>query len=62
VCQSVSVSVSQSVCQSVSAFTGVRGFCSVLIDVGVDWGFLEGRRCRVDYGKVDVEGVAVLGP
>jgi hypothetical protein len=28
--------------------------------VGVDWGFLEGRRCRVDYGNVDVEGVSTF--
>lgn len=38
----------------------VRGCCSVLIDVGVDWGFLEGRRRRVDYGNVDVEGVGTF--
>jgi hypothetical protein len=31
-----------------------------LIDVGVDWGFLEGRRRRVDYGNVDVEGVSTF--
>jgi hypothetical protein len=31
-----------------------------LIDVGVDWGILEGRCCRVDYGNVGVEGVNTL--
>jgi hypothetical protein len=31
-----------------------RGCCSVLIDVRVDWCFLEAGRCGIDYGIKDV--------